>query len=95
MECRKCGACCIALSVSSLDKPAGIRCHHLTGDNRCSLWGKPERPEVCSAFRPEPSFCGSSFREALELMEALEGESRAADEERRPGKGVQPPEAGR
>ncbi len=72
LECRRCGACCIALSISTLDKPAGVRCPHLTEDNLCSLWGRPERPYVCSAFRPEPAFCGSSFEEALELMGELE-----------------------
>ena len=72
MDCRKCGACCIALSISSLNKPAGVRCEHLTEENLCGLWGAPERPEVCSAFQPEPLFCGGSFEEALELMRAME-----------------------
>ena len=72
MECRKCGACCIALSISSLNKPAGMRCEHLTEDNLCALWGKTERPAVCSAYRPDPLFCGGSFEEALALMRAME-----------------------
>lgn len=72
MECRKCGACCIALSVSSLGKPAGVRCGHLTRDGLCALWGRPERPQVCSAYRPDPLFCGGSREEALELMRAIE-----------------------
>lgn len=74
MECRKCGACCIALSISSLRKPAGIRCEHLTQDNLCGLWGNAERPQVCSAYKPDPLFCGDSFAEALELMRAMEEE---------------------
>jgi len=72
VECRRCGACCIALSISSLNKPAGVRCEHLTADNLCGLWGKPERPEVCSAYQPDPLFCGASYEEALELMRAIE-----------------------
>lgn len=76
MDCRKCGACCIALSISSLGKPAGVRCRHLTPDNLCALWGKPERPEACSAYRPDPLFCGGSFEEALGLMRALEEDGR-------------------
>ncbi|HRE18664.1 MAG TPA: YkgJ family cysteine cluster protein, partial [Rhodocyclaceae bacterium] len=29
MECREgCGACCIAPSISSLNKPAGVPCRH-------------------------------------------------------------------
>lgn len=72
MECRRCGACCIALSISTLNKPAGIRCRHLAPDNLCSMWGEPERPQVCSSFQPDPLFCGDSFEEALELMRAME-----------------------
>ncbi|MEZ4830770.1 MAG: YkgJ family cysteine cluster protein [Caldilineaceae bacterium] len=56
MECRiGCGACCIAPSISSPipgmpnGKPAGVRCIQLTDDNRCKLFGLPERPVVCAA----------------------------------------------
>ena len=80
MECRRCGACCIALSISSLHKPPGVRCAHLNEDNLCALWGKPERPEVCSAYRPEPLFCGDSHGQALEIMMALEGSDRGPEE---------------
>ncbi len=59
MDCRVgCGACCIALSISSPipgmpdGKPAGVRCVQLTADNRCLLFGLPERPEVCVRLRP-------------------------------------------
>ncbi len=52
MKCREgCGACCIAPSISSAmprmpeGKPAGERCLHLTVDNLCDLFGKPERVE--------------------------------------------------
>ncbi|MEE4465596.1 YkgJ family cysteine cluster protein, partial [Azotobacter chroococcum] len=55
MKCRVgCGACCIAPSISSplpgmpLGKPAGERCLHLSVDNLCALFDKPERPAVCS-----------------------------------------------
>lgn len=72
MECRRCGACCIALSISSQGKPAGVRCVHLTEGNLCALWGSPERPTVCSAYRPDPLFCGGSFEEALAIMGAME-----------------------
>ncbi len=78
MDCRpSCGACCIAPSISSPipgmpeGKPAGVRCLHLTPDYRCALWGKPERPEVCSAFRAEPDFCGSNRNEALSILTSL------------------------
>jgi len=52
-------------------KPAGVRCFHLTPDYRCALWGKPERPDVCNAFRAEPDFCGSDRNEAMSILTSL------------------------
>jgi Fe-S-cluster containining protein len=80
MECRAgCGACCIALSISSSipgmppgGKPAGVRCVQLDDDHRCRLFGRPERPAVCSAFQAEPEFCGDDREQALVLMRWLE-----------------------
>jgi len=79
MACRVgCGACCIALSISSPipgmpeGKPAGVRCVQLTADNRCRLYGKPERPAVCVNLRPNPEMCGRNAQEALAWIEALE-----------------------
>ena len=79
MECRVgCGACCIATSISSPipgmpeGKPAGVRCLHLTDNYRCALFGRPERPVICSAFQAEPDICGSSREEALERIRRLE-----------------------
>lgn len=77
MNCRPgCGACCIALSISSpipgmpKGKPAGVRCVQLTEDNLCLLFGKPERPAVCVRLRPEEEMCGQNADEALaELIE--------------------------
>jgi hypothetical protein len=67
-----CGACCIAPSISSLNKPASVPCPHLTADMRCSLWGRPERPSVCTSLRPEPAMCGSNRLEALARLADLE-----------------------
>jgi uncharacterized protein len=79
MECRSgCGACCIALSISSAipgmpdGKPAGVPCIQLDSLNRCLLFGKPERPDICRRLRPEPAMCGSSRDEALRILTALE-----------------------
>jgi len=73
MECRTgCGACCIAPSISSLNKPAGERCQHLTEANLCALFGKPERPHACGAFQAEASICGNSDSEALQILTLLE-----------------------
>jgi hypothetical protein len=79
MDCRAgCGACCIAPSISSPipgmpnGKPAGVRCIHLTPENLCALFGKPERPAVCNNLRASVEMCGSSFQEALDYLEMLE-----------------------
>lgn len=79
MECRVgCGACCIALSISSPipgmpdGKPAGMRCVQLTDDNRCQLFGQPNRPEVCNNLRPSEEMCGTSAQEALAYLVHLE-----------------------
>jgi hypothetical protein len=49
-------------------KPAGVRCVQLDEDNRCRLFGKPERPAVCSRFSADPEVCGASDAEALHLL---------------------------
>ncbi|WP_428771607.1 YkgJ family cysteine cluster protein [Vibrio sp.] len=79
MECRLgCGACCIAPSISSAipgmphGKPAGVRCVQLNEQNLCKLFGKPERPKVCLAFKPCPSVCGSSNQQAMDTIAELE-----------------------
>lgn len=73
MDCRVgCGACCIAISISSLKKKAGERCIYLTKDNLCQLFGQPERPEVCKSFLPSKEICGESFKEAYRNLTRLE-----------------------
>ncbi|MEP7220726.1 MAG: YkgJ family cysteine cluster protein [Bacteroidota bacterium] len=79
MECRiGCGACCIAPSISSPipgmpnGKPSGVRCVQLAEDNRCMIFGLPERPEVCRSLRPSEEMCGASDGEAMENLIRLE-----------------------
>jgi len=79
MDCRAgCGACCIAPSISSAipgmpnGKPAGVRCIQLDNANRCSLFGKPERPAICVSFRAGPAMCGDSRNAALLFLRELE-----------------------
>src|SRR5262245_5146826 len=67
-----CGCCCIAPSISALGKPAGERCRHLTEDLRCAIFGRPERPAVCSGLRPGPEMCGTTREEAMAYLERLE-----------------------
>lgn len=78
MECHDgCGECCIILSISSPipgmpdGKEAGVRCIHLLDNRKCALFGKPERPKVCSAFLAEPLFCGNNGNEAKKILSSL------------------------
>jgi hypothetical protein len=48
----------------------------LLADYRCALFGRPERPAVCSSLRPTQSMCGSNRSEALVLLTVLEDETR-------------------
>ena len=79
LDCRVgCGACCIAPSISSpipgmpQGKAAGVRCIQLSDDNRCLLFGKPERPAVCVTLRPLPEMCGDSAATAMIYLTELE-----------------------
>ncbi|MDP3821581.1 MAG: YkgJ family cysteine cluster protein [Burkholderiales bacterium] len=79
MECRPaCGACCTAPSISSPipgmpdGKPAGVRCVQLDAANRCSIFGRPERPACCSGLQPSVEMCGTSREQAMRWIAALE-----------------------
>ncbi|MFP3983367.1 MAG: YkgJ family cysteine cluster protein [Desulfurivibrionaceae bacterium] len=78
MECRKCGACCIAPSINSPitempeGKSAGVACVQLTDQYECAVYGCPERPIFCRDWQPLAEICGSSFQEALRNIEELE-----------------------
>ncbi|MFL6694061.1 MAG: YkgJ family cysteine cluster protein [Ramlibacter sp.] len=78
-NCRPgCGACCIAPSITSPlpgmphGKAAGVRCAQLGEDNRCRVFGHPERPAFCAGLKPSSEMCGSSRREALIWLSTLE-----------------------
>jgi len=53
-------------------KPAGVRCSQLTVDNRCRIFGRPERPAVCRSLRPNVEMCGVSDAEALNKLATWE-----------------------
>jgi hypothetical protein len=73
MECRpSCGACCIAPSISTLGKPTGVPCKHLSDDLRCTIFGRPERPACCSGLQPSAEMCGDSRDGALLWLAQLE-----------------------
>jgi hypothetical protein len=73
MDCRPgCGACCIAPSISSLNKPAGEPCRHLDAELRCRIFGQPERPACCGGLQASPEMCGLSREHALKWLAELE-----------------------
>jgi len=79
MECRpRCAACCIAPSISSAipgmpnGKAAGVRCIQLDAADRCLLFGRPERPTVCTSLRPSEAMCGASRGDAMHWLRSLE-----------------------
>jgi uncharacterized protein len=41
-------------------KPAGVRCVQLGAANECLIFGKPERPLVCTSLRPNTEMCGEN-----------------------------------
>jgi Fe-S-cluster containining protein len=82
-SCRPgCGACCIAPSIATpfpgmpRGKPAGVRCAHLTADNRCALFAHPDRPRFCRKLCPSPAMCGDSAAAALRILADLEEQTR-------------------
>ncbi|HQN65987.1 MAG TPA: YkgJ family cysteine cluster protein [Methylophilus sp.] len=79
MDCRPhCGACCIAPSINSpipgmpLGKPAGVRCIQLDEENRCKLFGKPERPIFCGNLQPSIEMCSERKEHAIAWLTRLE-----------------------
>jgi uncharacterized protein len=87
MNCRPgCGACCIAPSISSpipgmplvngISKPAGVRCIQLADDNRCLIFGHPDRPEVCASLQPSHDMCGDSREQAMRWLGHMERATR-------------------
>ena len=79
LACRPgCGACCIAPSISSpipgmpQGKPAGVRCAQLLDDNRCAIFGQPERPAVCGGLQASAEMCGTSQTQAMAWLTRLE-----------------------
>jgi len=55
-----------------LGKPAGVRCVQLLADFRCAIFGRPERPAVCSSLRARLDMCGTNRLEALDILARLE-----------------------
>lgn len=80
IDCRPgCGACCIAISISSVipgmpkGKPVGTKCIHLTEDGLCAIFGQDDRPKICADFQAEKAICGNNAEEAFQNITFLEG----------------------
>lgn len=57
-------------------KPAGVRCVQLDANNRCLLFGQPERPAVCVGLKPAREMCGDEREHALRYLAVLERSTR-------------------
>lgn len=57
-------------------KPAGVPCVNLDAAGLCRLWGRPDYPAVCAAFKPQLWVCGETASEALRLISELEARTR-------------------
>jgi hypothetical protein len=56
-------------------KPAGVRCVQLDENERCKLYGKPERPAVCISLQANEEMCGQTREHALQWLAWLERET--------------------
>ena len=45
----------------------------MTKDNRCSIFGRLERPEVCESLKPSAEMCGDTIEHANKYLSMLEG----------------------
>jgi Fe-S-cluster containining protein len=79
MKCRTgCGACCIAISISSpipgmpQGKPAGVKCINLSEDRKCLVHESDIYPSVCKNLTPSKEMCGNSFEYAYKYISELE-----------------------
>ena len=57
-------------------KPAGVRCVQLTDDNRCRIFGQPNRPVVCNNLHPSLAMCGATDEYAFAYLDWLEQATR-------------------
>lgn len=57
-------------------KPAGVRCVQLSDDDRCLIFGQPERPACCAGLKPNLEMCGDDREQALRWIAWLEEATR-------------------
>jgi hypothetical protein len=56
-------------------KPAGVRCVQLDEDDRCRVFGRPERPAFCAGLKPSAEMCGETREQAMRWLARLERET--------------------
>lgn len=56
-------------------KPAGVRCVQLDEENRCRLFGLPERPAFCIGLQASVEMCGDTPAQAIAWLTRLELET--------------------
>ncbi|MEY2893984.1 MAG: hypothetical protein RJA98_3892 [Pseudomonadota bacterium] len=76
-------------------KAAGARCIQLSDvDNRCQIFGHPDRPAVCASLQPSADMCGDSREQALRWLGQLEAATRPLPDlpqSPRPGESLKSP----
>ena len=63
-------------------KPAGVRCVQLLEDQRCAIFGRPERPACCSGLQASAEMCGTDREHALHWLARLDDATRPAQPSR-------------
>lgn len=58
--------------IAGVSKPAGVRCIQLDEQDRCKIFGQPERPAVCGSLQPEELMCGESREQAMRWLGWME-----------------------
>jgi uncharacterized protein len=53
-------------------KAAGVRCIQLDTENRCLIFGLPERPAFCASLQPSLEMCGNDRNQAMIWLTNLE-----------------------
>ena len=61
--------------IDGISKPAGVRCVQLDEQDRCRIFGRPERPAVCGSLMPSEDMCGASREQAMRWLGWMERET--------------------
>ncbi len=58
--------------------PAGMRCAQQGPDERCLIFGRPDRPAVCRSLQPSAEMCGGGREHAMHWLSWMERRTRPA-----------------